>query len=326
MNSAGPENLECNNQFKSEQPFVVLDEVRDSGRLCKELAHVALSAMMTIGAVAIMIMSQVLADFVFYYKVILVNENAPDNHFAQNPLYDPLIDFFGTKIPSHIDRDSIQDLIDARAWLPDILLFSHVSFCTVGSIFFPRKFLKEPRIYAQLLIVRRFLIILSMLYAMRSIMIVSTSVPSPLNRCPIKTAHTWGDLFIVIGMMTIGRISACTDNIYSAHTVLAFLSLLFTLTYCRFMIFWLIGTVSFMAMAFSLVVTRLHYTVDVLLAIIVTFYTHCLYHLVIQNPSPNTNHMDEHETEASSLPKSFATCVRRVICTLDGKYLRMGTA
>ncbi|CAG8626972.1 8278_t:CDS:2 [Acaulospora morrowiae] len=114
-------------------------------------------------------------------------------------------------------------------------------------------FLAESNI-ARLIIVRRIFWMLAFLLLFRTITLSVTTLPSPKACTPLESGN-FGKMLKTGLDLILGSVKACTDNIFSGHSVFITTSLL--------------------------IATRIHYTVDVLLAIFITYAAHSIYFFIV---------------------------------------------
>ncbi|RHZ52082.1 hypothetical protein Glove_465g45 [Diversispora epigaea] len=78
-----------------------------------------------------------------------------------------------------------------------------------------------------------------------------------------------------------GSAKACTDNIFSGHSIFITTSVILLRVYCRYkFIVYYSYLHAFVALCL-LVATRIHYTVDVILAIFITYAAHSIYFFIV---------------------------------------------
>jgi len=126
------------------------------------------------------------------------------------------------------------------------------------------------------LAIRRWLILLALLYTFRGIVVIATRYP----RLPYKTeSYNPSNPLLGALLILVGAHSTATDIMYSGHTVNFVLAASFVSRYTRYgifsMFFWLVAIAGLVA----LVATREHYTADILVGFIVTKLAFWAYHL-----------------------------------------------
>ncbi|KAJ2778523.1 hypothetical protein H4R18_004549 [Coemansia javaensis] len=136
---------------------------------------------------------------------------------------------------------------------------------------------------ARVIMTRRVAWIMAILYGIRSVTISITTMPPPAADCKPNLAGSTRELLLsVIPSMLTGETIACTDMIFSGHTTLLVASFLLWTRYARH---W--GFVAYSGMhtvigIASVVMARLHYSVDILLAVAVVFFVFNLYFLSLE--------------------------------------------
>ncbi|KAJ1801939.1 hypothetical protein LPJ75_006344, partial [Coemansia sp. RSA 2598] len=124
---------------------------------------------------------------------------------------------------------------------------------------------------ARLVFLRRIAWIVATLYFLRSITISVTTIPPPIVDCkPVIATDAEGMARVVWGMIS-GQSKECTDMVFSGHTVILSASFLFWTRYARHWGFVVYSAVHAVAGVASVLLVRYHYTLDVSLALILTF-------------------------------------------------------
>lgn len=154
--------------------------------------------------------------------------------------------------------------------------------------------LLNPKRY---IILKRVCMVYGTLMLMRSVTLLVTSLPDPYLLCDLRTPGTydWSDMpWLNVATDVIGMFGpndreslTCGDLIFSGHTVLFVLCALVWHTYyksfgvinpCKLLI-WVLSVVG----TVLLLVTRMHWTIDILLAYYVTVTLWNFYHAVCNN-------------------------------------------
>lgn len=182
---------------------------------------------------------------------------------------DPLFDHVSALLP---------DLSNMRSWLPDAFLTSFLAISLIITLLFPRSARLK---YQSIIVGRRMMWILSILYLFRMASFLVTTVPNPVHNCIPKYPQDPASYLILMGRMATGKVSACTDNIYSGHTTLATVLFYTNVIYARRWYFSLWSVLHVAAILFTILLTRLHYSVDVLIALFMTSFVYCLYHFLL---------------------------------------------
>lgn len=249
--------------------------------LRSELSRLSLTSLFFTICTGLMTVAQIQSDRWFDTYNRARNVLALQQHLAEPEgmemwARDPLHDWGFEWLPN---------LTGWRGWLPDALLNSLLILTVLSCLCFPA----QRRIkYQSIVLLRRFLWCLSVLYLFRMCSFMVTTVPSPLKGCMPKyvpSASTAkdeaGDYLVLMGKMMSGAVTACTDNIYSGHTTLISLLVASSVVYSgRWyvgLLNLLIGIVALLAIA----ATRLHYTVDILIALLVACFLFAMYHYLV---------------------------------------------
>lgn len=202
----------------------------------------------------------------------IVHERMPDR-----TKYPPLPDiFFDLFPPADWALDVSEEIIVIAVWLTLFIIFIHRS---------------------RFIILRRVFLIMGLLYFMRSITMFVTQVPvaSTTYYCSPKVNKTSAGLVFGrvlhmlggFGLSINGRHTFCGDYIYSGHTVILTMAYLVIQEYtprrCWFL-HWLVWAASVTGI-FMVLLSRGHYTVDVVIAYFVTTRVFWMYHTLANNPS-----------------------------------------
>jgi len=132
-------------------------------------------------------------------------------------------------------------------------------------------------------IVRRFMVIHGITALLRCVTLVATSYPDPSFACRDFTPADNPTLFwktTVVNNLDY----TCGDLMPSGHTLFFIILALAWQRYCNFVekcLFWILS----IAGCLSLIVTRLHYSNDVLIAIYVSITSSYIYHLYALDPN-----------------------------------------
>lgn len=136
--------------------------------------------------------------------------------------------------------------------------------------------------YGRLILLRRILFVLTCVYFLRCFCFFVTTLPSPRYQCVLQyPSGNWTN-YISLGIkMITGDVAACTDNIFSGHTSVVIICLLTFHLYQSNV--WIIVGAYLLAIAtiFTIISTRLHYSVDVLVGIIVASSFYLSYHYLL---------------------------------------------
>jgi hypothetical protein len=251
---------------------------RFKGEIKRTLCTVAFLIIM----IVIMTSAQVYSDhqygeYVQEFDMAIKDQNgafppAGVPYYAQVPLHDRGFTVF-------------PDLTEMRSWLPDMFLTSLLGLTILFNVFWIHK----PRMeYQGFVVARRMLWMLVTLYFFRTWSFLVTTVPSPLRGCTgkylpenITPREMVPGYLKLIGQMATGSVTACTDNIYSGHTSLITILVMTFIMYSG--INWLkVYAILHGAIALlTILITRLHYTVDVYIALLVASFVFLNYHFLL---------------------------------------------
>lgn len=131
------------------------------------------------------------------------------------------------------------------------------------------------------LVIRRMAWILSVLFAMRALTIPITQFPNPYLLCERADATLLARPFLAAWHILTGQLMTCADVMFSAHTSLLVTMAWAWLLYTHHWAARLFGVLCALFGALIIVVTRLHYTADVLVAILLTSLVHMVYFFAV---------------------------------------------
>jgi len=149
------------------------------------------------------------------------------------------------------------------------------------------------------IILRRFFVIYGTLMFLRSITLLATSLPDPYPLCEeyVPGTYDWGDmpwsevLVEFMGMFGPNEHASltCGDLIFSGHTILFVLCAMTWHTYYTPMHMYMLNPVKLSIWVISiigtvlLIVTRMHWTIDIMLAYFITVVVWNAYHSVCRD-------------------------------------------
>eukprot|EP00834_Sanchytrium_tribonematis_P006100 NODE_420_length_7765_cov_0.831855.p4 type:complete len:293 gc:universal NODE_420_length_7765_cov_0.831855:2038-1160(-) len=201
-----------------------------------------------------------LAAFTIGAAMLFVSEN---NYVPQDALFDRFLN----NIPNY----------KYLAYVANALTMTELWLSIIFMITIPAPW--------NLIVIRRALIVLGTLFFTRGIFIVMTTVPSPLGMdCKPDIIK---DEYAIIRLLQLmsGTHSNCTDNIFSGHTSTVLTACIQIHFYCKFLtvriLSWLL---SICAITFVLI-SRLHYTVDVLCALVIGLLMHYMFVIAVDSDS-----------------------------------------
>ncbi len=301
-----------------------------SQRLRQEVIRTIMAVLIFIVITSLMMIAQIESDEWFdqYSKWLALSNmkiksmKAFRDIFAVDPLRDRLFEI-------------VPDWNHMRAFLPDALLSSFIAtFVLFNVIWIHRKRIE----YQGLVVARRFFWIMSCLYLFRMLTFMATTVPNPIHNCVPKHAQIEDleEYVKLIGDMASGRVSACTDNIYSGHTTLTVVIVFCFWMYSGLLVLQLYAVLHGMLIIGAILLTRLHYTVDVLIAMFMSAFVFLTFHflltimvddklLEIENIDAASGAKAVLANERKALHRVYKDAINRAIWWLDGFDLRLAS-
>ncbi|KAJ2708453.1 hypothetical protein H4R19_004737 [Coemansia spiralis] len=163
-----------------------------------------------------------------------------------------------------------------QAWISDKLVSSSILLGLVGCSLMVRGW------RLRVVLVRRGMWMVAVLYFMRSVTISVTTVPPSSPTCRITAPNTpWQNIKATSDIIA-GTVGQCTDKVFSGHTAILTLMLLF---WCRYATHWAFIAASATHTAvgiLTVLMARYHYTVDVLVGLLLTYFVHCTYYQALE--------------------------------------------
>lgn len=252
---------------------------------------------------------------------ISIGQGESDDVYAMEPLRDVVFQV-------------LPDWSAWRGWLPDALLSPLVIGCFLVNVLWRQD--KVLR-YQGWIVLRRYLLILTLLYIFRTITFIVTTVPSPMDDCrPMyikkddeEALHKY---LVLFGRMASGKVTACTDNIYSGHTTLITVSVWCFMQYSGAIALKIYAFIHGFIALLAILLCRLHYTVDVIVAMIVASFVYVTVHYLIQfamdelydRPKQDNQENDEVMVEKLLLHRICWPTLLRAVSWVDGMDLRLG--
>ncbi|KAJ2401289.1 hypothetical protein GGI23_001501 [Coemansia sp. RSA 2559] len=163
-----------------------------------------------------------------------------------------------------------------RAWIADKLVGTSVLVCIGGCCAMSAGWRER------LMMVRRIGWMVAVLYFLRSITISVTTVPPSIGSCAISAPQSAWHVILATPQILAGTIGQCTDKIFSGHTAILTISFLFLRRYATH---WAVVAYSAAHMALgilSVLLARYHYTVDVVVGLLMTLFVHHLYYSALE--------------------------------------------
>ncbi|KAI9493870.1 PAP2 superfamily C-terminal-domain-containing protein [Zychaea mexicana] len=167
------------------------------------------------------------------------------------------------------------------------LLLTTLLYTTLGFA------LQSPDWTTRIVVLRRWLVIMGAIYIFRGICVAVTTLPSSrVNNCvpsDIALNGSAGARFSFLFRQIGGQLSPCTDNIFSGHTSAMMSCVMVWRIHTRVRrIFSWIAYLIVLAALLMILFTRFHYTVDVLLAVYITYSAWYMYMDTILEASKRT--------------------------------------
>ncbi|ODM89755.1 Phosphatidylcholine:ceramide cholinephosphotransferase 2 [Orchesella cincta] len=238
----------------------------------------------TFVALALLLLSFVIVTF----SLAVTHERLPDRN-----IYKPL-------------PDIILDLIPVQEWALDV---SEMTIMTLVGVALSVFMLHSHR----WIIFRRSFLILAALYGMRAVTMFVTVLPvssftyycSPRSNSSsvLEIGRRTLRLLSGFGLSINGEQIYCGDSIYSGHTVILVAAYLFIKEYSSHK-FYILHWASFLGSLIGVImvlISRGHYTIDVIIAYYVTTRIFWIYHTLANNPFLKTTQ----ETRANYLARSW---------------------
>ncbi|KAK9768878.1 hypothetical protein K7432_000109 [Basidiobolus ranarum] len=251
---------------------------------------------------------------VLYYMLLI--QLMSDQRWAASTIQDPLTDLGFSTVP-----------ILTKVWAPDFFVFSLLLTTLCSLIYLARTWLEA------IVILRRFVWLTGTLYLLRSITIIVTTLPCPRDCQPIQT-KSYGEFLWVALTMLAGQYQTCSDNIFSGHTMILVSCMTMWSIYGRKRWVIVCAYVYGISGILSIVATRMHYTVDIFLAILITKGLYTLYFSSVDEASqrmlPAIITLDNIKGSTEPEQKSFTMIENKINATLldiivwiDGLDLRL---
>ncbi|KAG0350725.1 sphingomyelin synthase [Podila minutissima] len=170
-------------------------------------------------------------------------------------------------------RDRGFDVIPARVDIgpANFFVMTSVVFTVIGVG------LICPTWTTRAIVLRRILWVIGTLSVFRSLTLSVTTLPTPKEECVPSLKTGFWDMLIVALQMIPGTVEACTDDIFSGHTVFMVTCAIQWRLYCKNKWITLLSYIYISVGLYFVVATRLHYTVDVVLAVFITYAAWSIY-------------------------------------------------
>ncbi|KAI8596424.1 hypothetical protein EDD21DRAFT_3865 [Dissophora ornata] len=170
-------------------------------------------------------------------------------------------------------RDRGFDIFPARRDITpaNTFVMTSIVFTLIGIAFIC------PNWTERIIVLRRVFWVVGTLSVYRALTLSVTTLPTPKEGCIPATERGFKDMFWIALEMIPGTVEACTDDIFSGHTVFMVTCAIQWRLYCRNKWATYFSYAYITVGLYFVIATRLHYTVDVVLAIFITYAAWSLY-------------------------------------------------
>ncbi|KAG0315525.1 hypothetical protein BGZ99_007413 [Dissophora globulifera] len=165
---------------------------------------------------------------------------------------------------------ALKDITPANTFVMTSIVFSLIGIALIC-----------PTWTARMIVVRRVFWVVGTLSVYRALTLSVTTLPTPKEGCVPATERAFGKMFYIALQMIPGTVEACTDDIFSGHTVFMVTCAIQWRLYCRNKWATYCSYIYITVGLYYVVATRLHYSVDVVLAIFITYAAWSLYMAMI---------------------------------------------
>ncbi|ORX92404.1 hypothetical protein K493DRAFT_316599 [Basidiobolus meristosporus CBS 931.73] len=259
----------------------------------------------------------ILFILIVVYHMFLI-QLLSDQRWAASLIKEPLSDLGFSTVPSL-----------TREWVPDFFVMSLLVVTLSSLTLLARSWLEA------IVVLRRFVWLTGTLYLLRSITIIVTTLPCPRDCHPIQINGFRDFLWVGLTMM-VGLYKTCSDNIFSGHTMIIVSCMMLWSIYGRNK--WAIlcayshGIIGIL----TIIATRMHYTIDIFLAVLLTFGLYSFYFSLVneasQRISPSLIGLDATKGNGDADRKSLIMMENRlnsvlldIVVWVDGLDLRLNT-
>ncbi|KAJ1814076.1 hypothetical protein LPJ75_002923 [Coemansia sp. RSA 2598] len=132
-----------------------------------------------------------------------------------------------------------------------------------------------------MILIRRIAWMVGLLYFIRSVTLSVTTLPPSINTCEITVPQSMWQVIKATPDILAGNIGQCTDKIFSGHTSILVISTLFWLRYATHWGFIVYSVVHCTLGIISVLLARYHYTVDVVIGFLLTYFIHQMYYIAL---------------------------------------------
>jgi len=151
-------------------------------------------------------------------------------------------------------------------WVCDLLVYPCLFF-TILRILLTRDTRKRTKRLS------KFLTVLATLYLIRCLTIIATIMPKPDSSCETDP-QLFENWFYGALLVMAGRSKTCTDEVFSGHTINVLTCLAVWVIYHDNIVVYIVATIYGLTTLSIITITRYHYTIDVIVGFIVTFFLH----------------------------------------------------
>ncbi|KAJ2811065.1 hypothetical protein H4S07_002296 [Coemansia furcata] len=159
-----------------------------------------------------------------------------------------------------------------QAWISDKFVGTSVIISIIGGCICARGWRER------LLLIRRIGWMVAILYFIRSITISVTTVPPSITSCKIDIPQSTWQVIKATPDILAGNIGQCTDKIFSGHTAILLVSFLFWQRYATHWLILVYSALHTFIGILTVLLARYHYTIDVVIGALLTFFVHHLYY------------------------------------------------
>ncbi|KAK9764765.1 hypothetical protein K7432_007487 [Basidiobolus ranarum] len=203
--------------------------------------------------------------FIVYHMFLV--QLLSDQRWTASRIQEPLSDLGFSTVPTL-----------TREWVPDFFVLSLLTVTLSSLMYLARTWLEA------IVILRRFVWLTGTLYLLRSVTIIVTTLPCPRDCQPVQIETFREFLWVGLTMM-VGLYKTCSDNIFSGHTMIIVSCMTMWSIYGRKK--WAIacayahGIIGIL----TIIATRMHYTIDIFLAVLLTYGLYSFYFSCVNEAS-----------------------------------------
>ncbi|KAJ2378706.1 hypothetical protein IW150_000627, partial [Coemansia sp. RSA 2607] len=176
-------------------------------------------------------------------------------------------------------HDQLLDVLPPlrQAWVADRLVGSAAVISILGCATMARGWRQS------MLVVRRIAWMVAALYLLRSLTLSATTLPPSSAQCSIpRSAKSTWQVIKATPQILAGSEGQCTDKVFSGHTAILLITFLFWHRYATHRALVAYAAVHCTAGIVAVLMARYHYSVDVLLALVLTYFVHQAYYCALE--------------------------------------------